>query len=386
MLKKAAILMLIVFSTSPLTGQKKAKPDEPWLVIKDDKFDKTTTIMPNMKLLADGKKSEGLKGLSPWGRPVLTFVIIHHENDPSNPTVALGFVALRRRWEYRECYDVVCLIDNERIEFPESKHDGQVESDVVVENIKIEPLPYADLQRLWNGKTIELKICNTEFALSPIEMRMLQELKGFLVPKIQKGEEEIQQISVPNIKVDPEGLKAEVKGNNFRGLLWGAHKADVKKAEGDVKFIETISNGGLEVIGLQGKADNLKCTIGFFFTEDKLVQGRYVFSEEHVYKNQYIDDFKSVKKSLTEKYGKPQKDGTLWKDDLYKDDPTEWGMAVATGRLAYQAIWILDETEIVLQLRGDNFNFTHILQYKSTIEEHQALMKKAEEKAKSGIW
>jgi hypothetical protein len=56
MLKKAAILMLIIFSTAPLMGQKKAKPDEPWLVIKDDKFDKTTTIMPNMELLADGKK------------------------------------------------------------------------------------------------------------------------------------------------------------------------------------------------------------------------------------------------------------------------------------------------------------------------------------------
>ena len=32
-------------------------------------------------------------------------------------------------------------------------------------------------EKLWEAKVLEFKICNTELTLSPIEMRVLQELK-----------------------------------------------------------------------------------------------------------------------------------------------------------------------------------------------------------------
>lgn len=125
----------------------------------------------------------------------------------------------------------------------------------------------------------------------------------------------------------------------------------------------------------------------YYFADNKLVRGAYIFRNEHINNNQYIDDFETVKKSLTEKYGKPQKDEQVWSGgDLFKNDPSVWGTAVAVGNLQYGAVWTLNDTQIALWLSGDNLKIQHVLGYKSTKPEHLELMKKAQDKAKSGIW
>jgi hypothetical protein len=93
----------------------------------------------------------------------------------------------------------------------------------------------------------------------------------------------------------------------------------------------------------------------------------YIFGLRHTNANAYIDDFKEVKKSLVEKYGRPKHgdDDACWKDELYKDDPDIWGMAISAGHLVYQAAWQTDRTDILLMLKGDNFEVRLIAQYTS---------------------
>jgi hypothetical protein len=143
---------------------------------------------------------------------------------------------------------------------------------------------------------------------------------------------------------------------------------------------------GLDILMYSGKAESLSIVYAYYFVNNKLVQGRYTFSDEHTNKNAYIDDFNKVKDSLIGKYGKPTDDNMFWSNNLYKDDPAKWGMAVAAGHLGCQAKWTLNDTIIVLQLKGDNSNITHAVQYASSIKEHIDLVKKAEEAAKKNIW
>lgn len=178
----------------------------------------------------------------------------------------------------------------------------------------------------------------------------------------------------------------QTQKTNFRGATWGMTLEAVKKIEGNEPKQKSKSPAGLDIIAYMGKAGNLDCAYAYCFAADKLVQGRYVFASKHTNKNDYINDFHTVKESLTEKYGKPKEDQTYWSNNLYKDDPSEWGMAVAVGHLKFEVTWVLNDTEIFLQLSGDNYSIRHGVQYTSTIPEHVDLMKKAADEAKKGIW
>jgi hypothetical protein len=120
----------------------------------------------------------------------------------------------------------------------------------------------------------------------------------------------------------------------------------------------------LYVIDLPGFDD---VAVVYHFAGNKLVRCNYGFLKEHTNTNDYIEDFKRVKKSMVEKYGQPKggDDDAIWKDDLYKNDPDNWGMAVSAGHLVYQAVWQTDRTDILLTLSGDNFEVRLGAQYTS---------------------
>lgn len=98
---------------------------------------------------------------------------------------------------------------------------------------------------------------------------------------------------------------------------------------------------------------------------DHLVRGIYLFSERHTNQNDYISDYKTLKKSLTKKYGKPKSSKSYWLNDLYKDNYQQWGMAVSKGDLTYYTHFKTDDTEIVLALSGDNYKIDLRIEYQS---------------------
>ncbi|GAI82346.1 unnamed protein product [marine sediment metagenome] len=101
------------------------------------------------------------------------------------------------------------------------------------------------------------------------------------------------------------------------------------------------------------------------FLQDKLYNTGYVFTGEHSNKNDYIRDYKNLKGILTKKYGKPKSDRTTWDNDLFKNDRSQWGLAVSIGHLSYGTMWETSNTYITLILNGDNYEITLLAAYDS---------------------
>lgn len=147
---------------------------------------------------------------------------------------------------------------------------------------------------------------------------------------------------------------------DFRQTNWGMNKEQVKATEDRKPDYEEndMMSYNVKIFG-----GNYYCI--YSFLEDKLCNGGYFFMEEHTNKNLYINDYMELKGTITKEYGKPIMDKIIWKNDLYKDEKSEWGTAISVGDLEYWALWETLDTEICLSLDGDNYEINLILSYDS---------------------
>lgn len=157
----------------------------------------------------------------------------------------------------------------------------------------------------------------------------------------------------------------------FRKTKWGMSKSDVKASE-PLEIAESEDS----LLGYKTQVLDKDVYVGYMFIEDQLVRSFYMLAESHSNKNDYINDYQGFKVILEKKYGKPLDDQTIWRNDLYKDDYSHWGMAIGQGHLIFQSTWLTATTEIVNVLHGDNFEISCGVQYKSIN------LKEIEEKAK----
>ncbi|MBA7542736.1 hypothetical protein ES705_35060 [subsurface metagenome] len=90
-----------------------------------------------------------------------------------------------------------------------------------------------------------------------------------------------------------------------------------------------------------------------------------------------------MKEILTKKYGKPWSDRTTWDNDLFKNDRSQWGLAVSIGHLSYGALWDTSKTFITLVLNGDNYEITLLAAYDSReLKEWADKIKEEKDKSK----
>jgi len=158
---------------------------------------------------------------------------------------------------------------------------------------------------------------------------------------------------------------------DFRKTRWGMSKEEVKLTEDNEPAYEES-----DFFGYENEIAGMDCYVIYVFTSDKLVRTKYSFIHEHANRTDYIQDYQELKEILTKKYGQPVRDDQVWKNDLYRDNSSEWGMAVAVGHLVYQVRWATESTEIIIQLAGDNFDITLAIEYRSKN------LRELEEKAK----
>jgi hypothetical protein len=161
---------------------------------------------------------------------------------------------------------------------------------------------------------------------------------------------------------------------NFRKTRWGMTRNEVKASESNK--LEKESD---DVLVFSGKVAGKDALIVYRFAGNKLALGRYVFMLEHTNKNDYIVDFKNVQQTLKEKYGAPLKDEVTWLNNLYRNDPQDYGTAISIGHLMYMSNWSAEGTEIYLGLSGENFKIKLVTEY-SSIELEPLLQKKTKEK------
>jgi len=147
---------------------------------------------------------------------------------------------------------------------------------------------------------------------------------------------------------------------DFRKTNWGMTKDQVKKAELGRLVSE---DDGLLVFS--DKVAGRDVQIGYVFIGDKLVRSKYVFLEQHSNENLFISDYVRIKEILTEKYGPPLEDRSVWANELYRNDQPRWGMAVSVGHLLFFSEWKTPSTHIFHGLKGDNFKISLQTEYSS---------------------
>jgi len=195
--------------------------------------------------------------------------------------------------------------------------------------------------------------------------------KLFAVTKvltIQGGEEKAE---------DPEESKT-----HFRNTRWGMSKEQVLKIEGRPDHLE--NSEGLDIIQYPQKILNMDCLVGYVFAENRLAKAKYSFLGKQGDKNQYILEYQNIKDILIRKYGRPLSSKALWHDPLYKDDDSNWGLAVSQGHLELNSRWKDSETEILLRLSGGGNRLSLIVEYSGL--EYKELAQKAQGRSTLNLW
>lgn len=147
---------------------------------------------------------------------------------------------------------------------------------------------------------------------------------------------------------------------DFRETRWGMSRKQVLSAEHDAP---TIDEQGILVFSTT--ASTMKVKVAYVFVTDRLVRAKYMVDEHHTNKNDFLSDFDRLRNILVKKYGSPVKDNDFWKRDLYKNDPSHWGMAVSVGDYSHFVEWNTPSTSILLALYGDNYKVTLGVEYTS---------------------
>ena len=156
-------------------------------------------------------------------------------------------------------------------------------------------------------------------------------------------------------------VPALVFAGDFRSADFGMSQAAVKATEPQANW----GSDDDDIIGFETTIAGLEALALYVFINGQMSRGVYMVTEPHSNKTQYISDYSSLAGLLTKKYGKPISEDTYWSDDLYRDDPSSWGMAVATGSLSKFTMWKNESAEIGLSLIGDNFKISLSVEYAS---------------------
>lgn len=104
---------------------------------------------------------------------------------------------------------------------------------------------------------------------------------------------------------------------------------------------------------------------GYDFREGSLVAGQYLVLQRPVNGlNEFIDYYGALKTTLTNTYGPPAEDQSVWSNDLYQPLPDYWGIAMQLGHLRYAVRWDTPDGRITIELTG-NHHSRLVIDYRS---------------------
>lgn len=163
-------------------------------------------------------------------------------------------------------------------------------------------------------------------------------------------------------------LNSELKTDyDFRKTTWGMNHEEVMQSEENLStFLEDYRTES--ELAFQGEASGIPCYILYEFTEDKLTNSVYWFNISDKFyddKNNHISDYSNLKEKLIGKYGNPSMDKQTWDNDLYKNNPENWGVAISLSHLSFITGWDTSTTLIGLFLNGEDNGVNLCISYKS---------------------
>jgi len=153
---------------------------------------------------------------------------------------------------------------------------------------------------------------------------------------------------------------------DFRKTNWGMSEKEVGEVETATvfKYDDTICTGQFYHTSVGG----FDCGIWYDYVGvgEKLVRAKYDFGYNVTDEKVCIENYEELKGGLIRKYGEPIEDKYVWIDDLYKDDPKNWGKAVSEDDLLCYVNWETPTTRITMVLKyDDSFEASLEIRYRS---------------------
>jgi len=155
-------------------------------------------------------------------------------------------------------------------------------------------------------------------------------------------------------------LVGMVQAHDFRKTDWGMNASKVKEVETNKLFKETE-----EILVYNAVVAGYKCLIYYNFAYDKLISARYQVVEKYDDLNKYVIEYNRVKNGLSAKYGKAIEDEIVWKNDTYRSDFPNWGLAISKDQMLFYSSWATDRTDIFYILNGEKSVMDFSIEYYS---------------------
>lgn len=140
----------------------------------------------------------------------------------------------------------------------------------------------------------------------------------------------------------------------FENSNWNDSKMTVIKANSNAYWLEEFSgriNSISELITKTGKFYAHNCMVTYYFLDNKLLMGTYIFMTEHAEYDDYYKDYKKLKKHLRKKHGKPSKKGSVWNNTCIQGKTSD-GQLIAYGNVSHYIEF--NEGEVYLEITGNN--------------------------------
>lgn len=204
---------------------------------------------------------------------------------------------------------------------------------------------------------------------------------GYILDSVVKKLFEVTKKST----IQREGEEPENQSGikrHFRNSRWGMNQAQVVRLEGSPNHRE--NSGGLDIFQYPQKVLNMDCMIGYVFADNKLAKAKYSFIAKFEDNNQYVREYEKIRDILVQKYGKPEAEMNLWRDKMYQDDRSYWGLAVSRGHCEFNSQWQDSETVIQLRLYGGKERVFLVVLYSGL--EYLELASKAKAQSRLSIW
>ncbi len=151
---------------------------------------------------------------------------------------------------------------------------------------------------------------------------------------------------------------------NFRQTKWGFTMEQVKENERLELVMEQDT-----LLGYSAQLQGINCLLGYFFNSDRLAKTMYIFQDEHIEENEYINDYRKIKAYLSRTYGTPDNnEDEVWYDETYRANQMKWGKAVKEGHMMMQNSWHGPETSVTLYLVGMDQNIDMVMEISPAVK------------------
>ena len=145
--------------------------------------------------------------------------------------------------------------------------------------------------------------------------------------------------------------------DGFRQVPWYTTQTQAQKKLG--KADKTTNNQLHYQTSLAGMQFSL--TLEFF--DDQLIAGTYKRIGVHADRMHHHQEYLRLNELLTEKYGAPFRDDTVWTNDLLRNEDDAEGTAFGIGHVTYITEWRTDSTQITHRISAPNFSIHHSISY-----------------------